>query len=248
MLDEPVRKSVWAQGQFERRRQLTYIVEFAGRASSGKSFFSQRVCERLKQQGFQVDYNKRCPNNLRTTLRFLPQFVKALFMAVRCRPASLTKFFYIWRLLTRTQVMLLLLKRNPGIHILDEGLFHKFKQIRRESRKNPSVANRLPLSEVWHNGLPACDALVIIDPDVETVQANRVRRGRRAKENIDSGILVKNIAAYRRDAEYLQGQFQHFNYIIVPNRYDTDIEAQVDQIVEFILTQASSPCVLRRVP
>ncbi len=156
-------------------------------------------------------------------------------MAVRCRPVSLANFVHVWRLLTRTQVILLLLKKNPGIHLLDEGLFHKFKQIRRESRKNNSAADRLPLSKIWHSGLPACDALVIMAPDVETVQANRIRRGRPAKPNIHAANLARTLADYRRDAEYLRDKHEHFNYIVVPNELDTDIEEQVDRIVDFIL-------------
>lgn len=120
------------------------------------------------------------------------------------------------------------------MHILDEGLFHKLKQLRCKPKSPVSAAKRFPLSEIWHSGLPVCDALIIIEPDVETVQANRIRRGRPAKENIDAASLADTIAAYRRDAEYLREQFENFNYIVIPNQRGTDIEEQVNRIVEFI--------------
>jgi len=154
-------------------------IEFVGAGGSGKSYMSRKLMEGINDSAIIASELKlKAPTALREVILRPSIIFYALWIIWVIRPKSIRYAKVIFLIIIRIKIRLAFLNRKGySLVIFDEGMLHKFRQMKRwSSRINLSIMS-LPArlrSFMFDNS----EIVVLLNPDLEQLIKRRKHRSK----------------------------------------------------------------------
>lgn len=209
-------------------------IEFTGIGGVGKSTILEQVCKLLDESKVPYD-NSTTLKEKKITLKNIPPVIKAILLTMRVKPRTLKGFITILKGLTKYQMIYQQIDDTKSIRLFDEGIIHKARAARRNSR----ISSMLDILRVFstYNEIP--DVLVIVEADPSKILQRRINRNRKIEVlDIQSIIDETNDSDFKKTIECLKkGKFhlgKRVKVIYLKNIYKSDVLKNAKKIVSFI--------------
>lgn len=209
-----------------------FTVEFSGLAGAGKSYVSKRLKRKLEQRGIVVEDTVSVKVSVVFALINLPLFITCLFWIIKSKPASFAGFYGAAVGWYKTQLKIKRFRAVSGVCLIDEGYVHRFREIRRESRKR-----NLRLSDHYSSDFVTSDFLVIVNSDAASISARRAVRDDLIITPAQAALALARMEYTVEDADFLRSQQRGFDYVEIENGPKEVLETELDQLAETIINR-----------
>jgi hypothetical protein len=217
------------------------LVELVGLACSGKSSLKaaieQQVSSRMPAAGCPAERRDRiCPSLLRSALAWARLIAG---QAVSLRSLS------VWRDVVRTLRRLRTSCRCGGVHVIDEGLLHKFRSVRRLSGKALTLKETVDAVDFGTLFPVVSDIVVCIGISPEVYADRLMRRDGKEIDMARARRAVDNMKFTYEDIQCYQDHNRHVEVVCVDNSEAAALEHNAKMITDAIMRiydrQAGSP-------
>lgn len=180
------------------------MVEFTGIAGIGKTTIVKQVSNKLEEQNiinFDLSSSKK-------KVKFHENFSIECFRDVLLlRPKNLTGLLKNYRVLNSyfnkiSRYMDIL----DGVVLLDEGIFHKIREIQRNSEDTSCIKVLDSINS--HVQFP--DYVIVLEADAETIYNRRFKRSRH-RDNFNYEMIVKYVGDFSETLKMIEYSQKKYN-------------------------------------
>lgn len=149
------------------------FVEFTGIAGVGKSTLFDEICKSLQKRDLQYD-NLKLINVKKINLANIILLLKSLYLTFLISPKTFVGFKKTFRNIASHQIRCNSANDKVGLHISDEGIFHKIREFNRNSKEKSmtEIANKL----FKYISIP--DIVIVVEASADTIFYRRTKRNR----------------------------------------------------------------------
>lgn len=177
----------------------SFILEFSGPSGIGKSTVRRDLVYLLGSTNDYYDYHLNKKQKLWFLIKCFPIFLVIAFFLLRSNPKTFRGYRQSVHYFCYLHAKYTFLRKKPGVHIVDEGIFHKFRHVRRESKRSIGI----DFLKQFVRRIETPDFLVILDNSFQNIAKNIEKRDK----IYDKFNVVKSIKDNKntyKDALYLQ--------------------------------------------
>ncbi len=217
----------------------SYIVEFTGLAGAGKSYVRNLLLQQLEKD--KIVFLKAVPGTRKKLeyLKYYKLFLWSLYLLVVARLKSISTFRGKYEKWIRLQILYSRVRKQGGILIVDEGLVHMFRGIRRDSKRSNFQLNVVNRKVIEHLHFP--DMVVIVH--AEPVDLKKRLETRNGAVSYEVKKAAKKLELTRKDIYYLKeikgtGVYNYNNSSNTANR----CSAQLNELCSIIEAGMTGEC------
>ncbi len=164
------------------RDNKSCIIEFAGLSGVGKSFIKNKLMCRLKHENFILNKESLKIYDL-FNIRSLRMIIYSVFFVLYTKPKTLSCFFDSYKQWLKIQLLYSKIRAKGGNLIVCEGMFHKIRALRRNSKYKFMVSE---IKSKYLNNIHFPDIVVLVISNPQDIEKRR-----RKRENINFSIDLK---------------------------------------------------------
>ena len=179
----------------------SYIIEFAGLAGSGKTLTKNLLLEKLKADTGDFIFSNNYKVSITDLIKWRSFTVLYDSLSFMFNTKQKTLYYFLKGLiyLVKIQLFYSIIREKGGLLIIDEGVFQKFRGIRRNSKHNKFLISDIKPKLIEKIYFPDLVVLIRVSPE-DIIKRRRIREGiilEDMKEAIERVNLTKaDIASF----------------------------------------------------
>ncbi len=210
-------------------------VEFTGISGSGKSTTFIEVSKELERRSIGFD-NLNLVQTRKISLNNFFIFFKCIGLTFYLNPKDLFGFKKILKNLASFQIRYLAASQNYKVHLMDEGIFHKIRDITRNSKEQEMIK----VAKKIFRHIDPPDIIISIETNADIIFKRRIKRDRK-NDVIDYRVISIYVSQYNETIETIEyirdNKKKKLELVRINNESDDYIENNAKIIVDEIEKQ-----------
>lgn len=209
-----------------------FIVEFTGVAGAGKSLIYEELSKLLSEKGIGFVDSKKI-NVTKIRYSDIYELSVSLYLTFKMKSKTITAFVKCLKKITSTVLFNKKTKKENELILVDEGVFHKLRDIDRKSREK----NLIKKANDIFNYINSPDLVIVIKADPETILQRRTKR-KRSNDTFDINDINNLVTTLDYTVNSIKNVQRNIEIIEIDNTDDT-LEENINLLYETIRRKVS---------
>jgi len=209
-------------------------VEFVGITNSGKTRLMSVIRERLEKRGFNVitPYDLKLRDKLLAGLKIPFTIYRWMVLSVKITISFKGTLLFLRKIIPALFMSAATRQKKNTVYILDEGILHKFRRLRKISRKNITIDEVIPEKSIdkYFPEVPDFVLFINVDPNIYR------------QRKLNAGIYIDMEAAKRQLSKMKysrrdSGIFKNrkTELLEVPNNNEAQLQKAAEMFIEKLI-------------
>ncbi len=210
-------------------------IEFTGISGAGKTTTFIEVCKELERRNITFE-NLNLINSRKINAYNLFILLKCLYLVFSLKPNGLKGLKKIFKHIVSFKIRYSASSNKYKTHLLDEGIFHKIRDISRHSKEKEMIK----IAEKVFKSINTPDIVISIEANADIIFKRRIKRDRK-NDVIDYRVISIYVSQYNETIETIEyvrdNKKKKLELVRIKNESDDDIENNAKIIVDEIEKQ-----------